>query len=103
MELLEPSRSAFNLETDPSINALSLSNNKRVFFLPIRVQEVFPNLVAYTASNCSLVKISKDNFQNLGSLRYLYMSYNNIDGIPGNTFEDLISLEFIFLGKNIFV
>jgi hypothetical protein len=88
---------------DASITALSFRDNKKIYFLPIRVHEAFPNLWRYSASDCALTTISRKNFNNLNKLRQLLLHFNQIKTIHSDTFIDLISLEMLDLGKkNIF-
>lgn len=83
---------------DDSVTGLSLSN-KRIFHLPIKVYEKFPNLTVYSALNCSLRTISKLNFENLTGLKVLLFSYNQIEEIDRETFESLPALQWLSLGK----
>lgn len=89
---------------DSSIDALTFYTNKKILFLPIRVDETFTNLIGYEAADCSLTAVSKINFKNLDKLLYLGLMKNQIERISSDTFEDLTSLEILVLGllKNIF-
>jgi Leucine rich repeat len=86
---------------DESVLGLSFNQNKKINFLPDGVTKVFPNLIGYTALNCSIQEISIRNFAGLNKLKVLALSFNQIATINTDTFEDLISLEFINLGKKI--
>jgi len=85
---------------DGSLTGLNFGNNKKIFLLPIKVSESFPNLVGIHAPGCWLMTISKENFRNLGKLRYLSVADNKIEKIPSDAFEDLTSLEWLFLDNN---
>lgn len=84
---------------DEAIEGLSLYINAKIYFLPQKVAESFPNLLAYSAYRCSLTEVSKINFAYLGKLRVLLLDYNQIIKIGSNTFEDLSSLEYVNLSK----
>jgi Leucine rich repeat len=87
------------LPRDVSVLGLALGGNKNVFYLPVKVAESFPNLLAYSAGNCSLKEIRSENFQGLTKLKYLRLRYNQIEIIATNTFLDLVNLEILELRK----
>lgn len=84
---------------DEIMQGLCLINRKKTKFLPLKVAETFPNLLAYSADRNSLTKINKANFAGLNKLEKLSLSYNHITTIRSDTFEDLIALEELELGK----
>lgn len=84
---------------DESVGALNFYFNPKVHFLPVEVYLKFPNLVVYTAFQCSVKTISKKNFKRLNKLSCLELNDNLIESIPSNTFEDLISLMKLNLSK----
>lgn len=84
-----------------SIKALVLQDNKKIFFLPVRVGEKFPNLQGYTAYGCSIKVISRENFETLGNLEYLELGGNQIETISSDTFSSLKNLENLMLCKKI--
>jgi hypothetical protein len=92
-------RSVISTRTS-SVKALRLQDNKKIFFLPEKVSESFPELLSYSADACSLTIVSKRNFKGLSKLRHLGLSLNQIKKIDSDTFEGLVSLEKIFLRKN---
>lgn len=77
--------------------ALKLELNKKAFYLPINLQNTFPQLKLYYASDCSIKALHKDNFKNLKKLIMLNLSFNQIQRIDSDTFDDLTSLEFLSL------
>lgn len=85
--------------TNLSILGLTFYSNKQVSFLPVQVDVAFPQLVGYSAAKCSIKTISKDNFKNLRNLKDLSLRCNQIETIEKDTFEDLILLEVLWLGK----
>lgn len=88
---------------DESIAAIQLARNKKIFFLPEKVNEKFPNLVLYSANECSIKEISKVNFKGMKLLKSLYLYHNFIEKIPSDTFEDLNSLKELELRKIFFL
>lgn len=83
---------------DATVRILNLSDNKKILFLPIRVDKNFPNLTSIDAHGCSLTTISKYPFYNLRSLKQLNLNQNQIEKISFNSFNDLHSLEVLILG-----
>lgn len=82
---------------DNTVKALELETNKNIFFLPVKVAENFPNLVGYSAWECSLKEISKENFAGLNKLKILELSRNAIEAIADDTFADLTDLSYLYL------
>lgn len=87
----------FEGEADDTIGALDLRALSTNSFLPIEVDAKFPALVLYQSCCASIKTISKKNFKNLSSLRFLSLADNQIEKIPNDTFEDLKALEWIEL------
>lgn len=73
-----------------------------IFYLPVHVNDSFQQLFGYSADECSIESISKDNFKALNSLKVVHLSRNQIEEIANDVFEDLISLEYLVLSKNNF-
>lgn len=84
---------------DESVRLFDSSRNQNVEFLPIHISNKFPNLVSYDANRCAIKEISKTNFENLFHLKMLNLIGNRLKTIVSNTFEDLVNLEFLLLGK----
>ena len=87
------------LTVDSSVQGLYMWNNRKIKYLPKFVDESFPNLLAYGANSLSLTSIEKANFKGLFKLKALWLSDNEIETVPSNVFEDLISLESFSLCK----
>lgn len=85
------------------MRVFDLSRNQNVEFLPIRLSLKFPDLVEYNAEGCRLGEISKSHFENLFNLRSLNLNGNRLKTINIDTFRDLCSLEFLLLGKFLFI
>jgi Leucine-rich repeat (LRR) protein len=80
-----------------SVKGLDLSQSKKVSFLPVQVADIFPNLIAISAWDCSIKTILKKNFARLIKLQQLCIDHNQIETIHSEIFEDLISLEVLTL------
>lgn len=83
-----------------SIAGFNLEHNKKINYLPENTGEKFPNLIGFSAFDSGVKEISKANFANLVLLKELHLSKNVKSKINSNTFEGLLSLKAIFLGKN---
>lgn len=77
--------------------------NKHLFFLPENISTTYPNLNALSAELCSIKEISKLNFHGLKELKSLWITGNPLQRIASNTFEDLESLERLYLCKISFI
>lgn len=84
-----------------TVKGIDFWGNKGIKFLPVKVSESFPNLLAYGAGMCSLTKISKANFKNMSKLKVLFLYRNQITTINSDTFEDLVALEWLDLREQI--
>lgn len=84
---------------ETSILGITFYLNKKISFLPVRVDETFPNLIAYSAADCSLTSVSRINFKNLKKMKTLNLRNNQIVKVKSDTFEDLTLLEVLWLGK----
>lgn len=84
-------------ENDSSVLGLVFQSNQRVQYLPINVSKAFPELEIYGAGACSLRTVSKENFSGLKYLRALGLQSNRIETIESDTFDDLTSLQYLYL------
>lgn len=85
---------------DETVGYLHFFNNKKIQFLPEYPAKNFPNLIVYRAWACAIEKVFKVNFENLNKLRLLDLKTNQLERIESDTFEDLISLDFLDLRKS---
>lgn len=83
-----------------TVKGLWFLENKAIKFLPIKISESFPNLVALDAQYCSLTEITYENFAGLDQLAGLYLTKNAIEKIDYDTFKDLVSLKELNLSKS---
>jgi hypothetical protein len=95
------SSNGFQISTihDELMGGLDFSHNKKIFHLPDKVFENFPKLIVYNAYDCSLKSIFRRHFEGLFHLKGLYLNRNLIEKIPLDAFEDLKSLEILYLGE----
>lgn len=82
---------------EPSVQVLDFGYNKKIEFLPVEVANSFPALKIYAANDCSIKTIAKVNFKDMQFLMELTLENNQIEIIRSDTFEDLISLQGIYL------
>jgi hypothetical protein len=82
---------------DNNMNGLRIEPNKKVKHLPENLNEIFLNLVVYSAQNSKIQEISKVHFAELKYLKKLWLNNNQIQKVPGDSFEDLYSLEYLNL------
>lgn len=87
----------FSPERNDSIRGIDFSDNKKIHYLPFKLHKTFPKLLVFAASSCSIKAISRENFKNLKVLRGLWLRNNQIETIPSNAFQDLISIDDIDL------
>ncbi|CAG9809785.1 unnamed protein product [Chironomus riparius] len=85
--------------------------NKNIEYLPTKIHEKFPNLVAYDGSNLALKEIKYQNFEKLEELQYLTLKdltklknltlrSNQLNYIDEELFKNLASLMHLDLDKN---
>ena len=83
---------------DEKIKALSFSsNNKKVEFMPIFINDTFPRLDQIKAENLAIKKICRENFVNLHYLKRISLEENQIEKISSDTFAGLWRLQLIDL------
>jgi Leucine-rich repeat (LRR) protein len=87
--------------SEPDLKMLYFYNNKKVLYLPVELYCTAPNLFVINAAGCAVKAISKKNFEKLANVQYVWLHDNDISVIPAGTFEDLVSLKEITLGKRL--
>lgn len=83
-----------------NVQAITFGNNKKIDYLPLDTFKTYPNLLVFGAWNCSIKSIHKGNFQYLDRLKIIFLHHNQLETINSDTFEDLLNLEFLSLGKS---
>lgn len=96
---IENANTSFSGVRDDSVREINFAHNKKIYFLPIRVNDKYPELRSYDATNCSLKTISKQNFERMVNLKYLKLFLNEIEKLDSNTFEDLVNINKLNIGK----
>jgi Leucine rich repeat len=90
---------SFSTARDEKMEGLWLTG-KSVTFLPIQVNETFPNLMIYEAGSLSIKELARENFLGLKKLKSLNLYGNKIERIASDIFIDLTSLENLILCEN---
>jgi Leucine-rich repeat (LRR) protein len=98
---IESMNATISTERDGFIKGLWFNSNKNIFYLPIHVVQKFPNLAIFHADDCNVKQISSANFKGLSKLKRLSLEHNQIQTMMIDTFNDLVNLEFLSLGKKI--
>lgn len=89
----------FLLASDYSADGINFNANKKVKFLPVRIFQTFPNLQGYFAGGLNISEVSQKNLQRLAKLEVLYLNNNRIEKINSDSFEGLLKLRIVNLGK----
>ncbi|KAG5669368.1 hypothetical protein PVAND_017255 [Polypedilum vanderplanki] len=71
-----------------------------IFYFPINVNEIFPNLLVFYVSNTKIKMLNYENFKDMKKLLELTLSYNQIEEINEDTFDDLQELKILDLRGN---
>jgi Leucine-rich repeat (LRR) protein len=85
---------------DNAMEGLIMDHNKKIFYLPDKIGDAYPNLIYIRAINCSIKEISRRNFKGLTNLKDLQLYFNQIEKIAKVTFKDLKMLEILHLSDN---
>lgn len=97
--LIDSPGSTFSSASDETVTGLTFYTNKKVFYLPTRLDSTFPSLTHLSGMSCSIRTLSKESFQNLTKLVSLSLTKNEIKTVASDTFQDLVSLEELGLGE----
>lgn len=87
------------ISNDALVYDLYLNENENIHYLPVKVDESFPELVYYFAFSSAIKHITKHNFKGLVKLLYLDLGDNLIEKISAGVFNDLTNLSYLFLGE----
>lgn len=88
-----------SLDRDESVDGFDISSNQKIFFLPDNIAKTFPNLVIYTSYKSPIEAVFRSNFHGLQNLKRLDINHNQIERIEVDTFNDLLQLESLYMGK----
>lgn len=89
-----------DIERNKAVEGFRANSNADVHFLPIDVNEKFPNLAALTAFGCMIKSLNPKNFKGLTSLELLDLHRNKIEYIDTQDLRELTSLRFLDLSDN---
>jgi Leucine rich repeat len=87
---------------DNTMETIAMEHNKKIFYLPDKIGDAYPNLKVIRASNCSIKDISWKSFKGLTELKELHLYFNQIEKIASGTFKVLKKLEILYLHNNQF-
>ena len=82
------------------VKALSQKYSENTEYLPVNVDQTFPNLVVYEFENCHIKKIGYANLKNLKNLQLINLESNQISSITSSAFNDTPILKYLNLGNN---
>lgn len=89
-----------SLDSPSEVTAISIREELGVKFLPIKLFDVFADLVAFMVQNCSVTSVNDNHFYGLFDMQYLNLDGNKIAEIFKNAFADLTNLEYLTLRRN---
>ncbi|KAG5667618.1 hypothetical protein PVAND_015592 [Polypedilum vanderplanki] len=75
-------------------------NDSNIHNLPIKLNEVFPNLYAYVVKYTKVKRLKHKNFKNLNKLEYLTIEMSLVSKINDDAFDDLTELKALSLIYN---
>ena len=68
--------------------------------MPHGIGNVFKKLISFDVSSSNVKFIDKICFEKMENLKFLRLSHNEIEDLPGNVFEGLSNLEHLDLSRN---
>ena len=74
--------------------------NTQVEYFPRGLSTTFPRLISVLVENCGIKKIARKDFEGLGNLEDLSLSYNKLKVLPNDLFVEAPNLRQIFLHGN---
>jgi Leucine-rich repeat (LRR) protein len=77
-----------------------VASKQLIFYLPVNIGKIFPNLLLLEVDKCGLLKVDRRNFVDLPKLTDLFLTWNQFQNIPSETFYDLKNLVKIHLEGN---
>jgi len=79
---------------------IEFDEQKKVFYMPRALAETFPNIHSLSFIGCSIKKITKNDLNNMKSLRCLWLGENQLTSLPGNLFHLVPNVEVVAFGSN---
>lgn len=88
--------------TNHNVTAFSTHGENHITYLPNGVGKVFENLKTFSAVNCGLKFIKRENFKDMEKILFLNLGSNQIETVPEDALHDLPVVELIvFCGNNL--
>lgn len=88
-----------SFEQHENITAISFTSDSKISYIPNQIYLTLPNLRIFNASKNVINEIIKSNFVKLNYLEVIDLSYNLLERIPKNVFDDSLALRMIHLGE----
>lgn len=85
---------------DHLVNDFSIFNQTDMFFLPDKIGERFPNLIAMGSGFFKIRSLQRSNFFGFRRLRNLYVTNSDLEKIEHDTFQSLDTLVILDLSNN---
>jgi Leucine-rich repeat (LRR) protein len=82
------------------METVAMEHNKKIFYLPDKIGDAYPNLIIVRAGNCSITAISRQNFKGLTKLKSVLLHHNQIKEVENGAFKGLIELKNVHLSYN---
>ncbi|KAL7048091.1 hypothetical protein ACKWTF_003208 [Chironomus riparius] len=86
-----------------SIQGLNSKSNDDIEFLPVKVYEKFPNLIAYQFKSSAVRSVEYKHFEKLKELESISLIDNQILQITNDAFKDSPKLKYLNLNENLLV
>lgn len=78
---------------------IDFEKNRNISYLPEKIAGIFLKLAVITADHCGIKTIAKVNFEDLTGLLKVQLDHNRLTHIQSDTFDDLVSLNFLSLSE----
>ena len=86
-------------KTNIDVEGLLIRHSPIIHF-PRGLSKFFPKLTHVKIENCGLTEISRTDFEGLGNLKYLSLSYNKLRSLPNDLFVETPKLLWIYFDRN---
>lgn len=87
-------------EGDAKVEKFTISNNLRLKTLPVKLAEVFPNLIEISVTNSGLTGVDRESFDGLKFVKSVDLSSNAIKHLEPESLDSLSNLETLDLSNN---
>lgn len=102
----------YDRKTDENVKWLLIQRNSRddrsargsfnvnVEYLPVNLQQRFPNLKRLTIHSCGLKNITRNDLKGLENLEFISLSSNRLTLLPDDLFADMKNLKTVHFDNN---